>query len=362
MLRLGSHLGMKHISLTLALVVIATLGPAPAQARVRLCNGYKVTKAGTNGNDTLRGTPKRDVIAGLGGNDVIRGADGRDILCGGRGRDTLYGQRDNDFLDGDRGKDLLLGGRAGDGGTGDEGADELRMGTGDDWIEVGEDSGRDLIDGGPGPDFIDLSVTDPSEGEPDDASGPAFVDLATGVVNSADGGENQVVVGTVENVYGTGAGDEIHGDEGPNVLDPGYNGGGTLYGRGGGDILTAGQDGGTTYFGGAGNDIINPLESNEIDGGAGTDELDFCGPSARISLDISVDIARGRSEVRYRDEVFGINNFVEIEDVITCGGDDELLGDEKDNLLDSGPDHDSIDGREGSDTCLGGEEVANCEA
>jgi Tol biopolymer transport system component len=53
----------------------------------RLTNRCGIT--GTEGDDTLRGTPLRDVITGRGGSDSITGADGHDRLSGGPGADTL---------------------------------------------------------------------------------------------------------------------------------------------------------------------------------------------------------------------------------------------------------------------------------
>ena len=48
-------------------------------------------KLGTNGNDTLTGTKKGDIISGRDGNDVIKGGKGDDILGGDAGKDTLSG-------------------------------------------------------------------------------------------------------------------------------------------------------------------------------------------------------------------------------------------------------------------------------
>ena len=67
--------------------------------------GPDCTKRGTNGNNTLVGTPRRDIICGLGGSDVLRGRGGRDVLLGGRGRDVLNGGPGADYLDGGAGID-----------------------------------------------------------------------------------------------------------------------------------------------------------------------------------------------------------------------------------------------------------------
>jgi Ca2+-binding RTX toxin-like protein len=98
-------------------------GPGGVPAR---CGGLRATKAGTNGPNVLRGTPKRDVIAGFGGNDTIRGFGRGDVLCGGKGRDRLIGGKGRDRLLGGPGRDTLRGG---------PGKDKLRGGPGLD-IEI----------------------------------------------------------------------------------------------------------------------------------------------------------------------------------------------------------------------------------
>ena len=352
-------MGMRNTPVILALVVVASL-TAPAHARTARCEGARATKVGTPGNDRIIGTGKRDVIAGLGGNDVIRGMSNNDVLCGGPGRDRIYGDVGEDLMDGDRGNDLLVGGRAADYIVGDEGADKLRGEGGLDRFRLGLDSGDDVIDGGRGPDWIDMSVPN-DEGLPSGARGSAFVDLQAGVAEGRDGGRDRIVVGTIEHVYGTGNGDEIYGDAGPNELVAGYNGHGTLDGRGGKDTLRTGQDGGTTFLGGPGDDAIYPVESNTVDGGEGRDDLRFCELFGNPG-DIFVDLAEGRSEVREGDRVTASNPLTGIENVRTCDGDDEMYGDASDNHLIAGRGTDSIDGREGTDTCVNGEQTANCEA
>ena len=44
---------------------------------------------GNDGNNTLIGTPRHDVIRGFGGNDLIRGRGGEDDMYGGKGRDYI---------------------------------------------------------------------------------------------------------------------------------------------------------------------------------------------------------------------------------------------------------------------------------
>jgi hypothetical protein len=96
-----------------------TPGPAPT------CRGRTATIVGTNHADTLRGTPRRDVIVALRGNDTIRGRAGNDVICAGRGNDHV---------------------------TGDNGADRINGGPGRDTLRGGK--GKDRLNGGPGPDRL----------------------------------------------------------------------------------------------------------------------------------------------------------------------------------------------------------------
>lgn len=69
-----------------------------------------VRLAGTNANNWLRGTNRRDVLRGLNGNDRLRGFRDRDVLTGGGGNDRLIGNAGDDVLQGGAGKDQLRGG------------------------------------------------------------------------------------------------------------------------------------------------------------------------------------------------------------------------------------------------------------
>ena len=87
---------------------------------------------GSDGDDTLLGTPDADVICGLEGNDRLRGLGGDDLVLGGEGKDRIAGGSGDDRLRGEKGPDSLRGGG---------GRDSLSGGP-----------GRDLLSGGPGRD------------------------------------------------------------------------------------------------------------------------------------------------------------------------------------------------------------------
>ena len=93
------------------------VGAGSSPSWQRLAAGPTCTITGTDGDDVLTGTPRRDVICGLGGDDTIAGLDGRDRLFGGGGADTITGGAGRDVLKGGRGADTL------DGGTGQDRCD-----------------------------------------------------------------------------------------------------------------------------------------------------------------------------------------------------------------------------------------------
>jgi len=65
-----------------------------------------VTKIGTEGLDTLRGTNEADNLLGKGGSDTLFGLSGTDNLLGGTGKDLVFGgYRDSTG----RGDDILVG-------------------------------------------------------------------------------------------------------------------------------------------------------------------------------------------------------------------------------------------------------------
>jgi Ca2+-binding RTX toxin-like protein len=113
-------------------------------------------RVGTDGDETLSGTPGIDIMLGLGGRDTINGLDGNDLLCGGNGEDTLNGGEGADILDGEKGDDTLSGGN---------GSDRLRGGAGGDSLTGG--AGADTFSGGSGSD----TNTDFNAGQGDTSDG-----------------------------------------------------------------------------------------------------------------------------------------------------------------------------------------------
>ncbi len=134
-------------------------GPDIGAYELVTCLGVAVNRIGTDGNDTLTGTPGADGFLLLGGNDTAFGLGGNDGLCGAAGNDRLNGGAGNDSATGNAGKDKLTGGSGKDNLSGGSGGDKLFGGAGKDKLKGfgGKDKlkgqgGRDICIGGGGKD------------------------------------------------------------------------------------------------------------------------------------------------------------------------------------------------------------------
>ncbi len=118
-----------------------------------------------------------DVLSGGAGNDVLYGDGGDDTLSGGQGNDTLDGGAGNDVVDGGHGDDLFTFG-AGDG------IDSFNGGYG--WTDTIQMEG---FSGGPGDGAGWTLQVDDGVGYTEIENGLAFDSEASGVIQTADGGE-----------------------------------------------------------------------------------------------------------------------------------------------------------------------------
>jgi Ca2+-binding RTX toxin-like protein len=142
---------MRRVVLVLAAMALAML-PASGVA-------WAVTKIGTNGPETLRGTTKSDNLVGRGGNDVLFSYAGNDHLLGGLGKDILFGGNP-ERGESSRGNKSLVGGSGNDAVVGGKGPDNLVGGEGNDWVHDGFEPKRraaaqDILFGGSGDDVLD---------------------------------------------------------------------------------------------------------------------------------------------------------------------------------------------------------------
>ena len=288
---------------------------------------------GGAGNDVIFGNAGNDVIdAGEGddfadggeGSDAIRGGSGNDILLGGTGADFVSGDDGNDIVRGEAGNDIVDGGAGEDVVEGGDGNDVARGGTGDDAILLGDgddiaiaelNDGNDEYSGGEGVDTYDTTATSQS----------VTIDLVAGTANSSETGSDTLV--GFENVN-SGAGDDaITGSSEANVVNAG--GGADMVGLGDGDDTAVAQSG-------DGND--------SYDGGAGSDTYDTAATGAAVTIDLAAGTASSAA--------IGTDTIASFENVATGAGDDSIVCDDADNVVNSGSGNDNVDLRGGDDTVI----------
>lgn len=367
---------------------VATLGSVKGIEWVEVYGGIRSTVIGSSGNDFLQGNVARDVLNGRGGADTLVGGLGLDDLYGGKGRDELFdsvnlgtrqrGDADTDLLFGGDNRDLLVsvadddrlyGGDGWDVLVSIEGTDTLFGGNGRDTFKFHmqfensrihdeffsqinavrgfEDRVPDFatrrassldgisIDGGAGRDLLqldgllsvnaDMTLEDIEEG-----SEPAYVDLAAGEVRFDHSfGSAELSVSSIEDVFGTYRGDNIHGSDASNFV-MGLEGNDIIYGRGNADIL----------LGGPGRDLIRGgTQGDSIDGGAGKDRL--WGGTGNDTVD-------GNEKA---DRIFGGAGF---DTLSGNAGSDRLFGGDDSDQLAGGQGRDTLDGGSGRDLIAGG--------
>jgi Ca2+-binding RTX toxin-like protein len=111
---------------------------------------------GGEANDLLKGDKGSDKLEGQGGNDTLEGGDDNDLLDGGDGNDSLRGGTGSDQIYGGKGDDKLYADAGSATGNdilfGDTGNDELYGGVNNDILIGGNDA--DTLDGGAGDDEL----------------------------------------------------------------------------------------------------------------------------------------------------------------------------------------------------------------
>ncbi len=405
-------------ALVVAAVAVAMVPPSVAEARPT-CAGLPATIVGTQGNDKILGTPRRDVIAALSGWDTVRGRAGDDVICGSDGADTLVG---------DRGDDRLYGGR---GAVVDDRSgphlrnDDLRGGPGNDRMVGGRDN-RDLP--APLPDIVDFAS----------AVRGMDVDLGRGIAIGQGRDKLSVqawyVVGSRydDRLIGSRFGDHLSGGRGTDRLEgragPDIVGADVIRGQGqstpdillgqrGDDFLQTG-DGQDVQYGGVGDDELSdwgasadrlyggpgddwvkdtvvPAEDQVLRGGTGSNRLNL---STRFVVDGAQQQVAGVTDLRSRltrlrwtpPTVVETSGFTTLtlpdapwtiygtdaaehfwesntgpRTIYAGGGDDYLGGSNLADHLDGGPGNDRAVPQRGRDTCVSVEEILygdTCEA
>ena len=134
---------------------------------------------------------------------------------------------------------------------------------------------------------------------------------------------------------GTSGSDQLQGNAGNDRLS-GYAGADQLSGDAGNDTLMGGE-GNDTLTGGAGSDVMN--------GGKGNDTAVFTGSTPIV---VNLNLTRSQETGQGRDTLSSVEN------IKSGSGNDNLTGNSRANLLDSGIGNDKLFGGTGNDTLLGG--------
>ncbi len=276
--------------------------------------------------ESLRGGSFNDTLRGDGGNNQIRGGLGNDTIDGGAGNDTA------DYFSASNSVTVLLtnllSGHTGGSSSGADGIDTLidiesivgsffndtLTGNDQDNVINGED-GNDVIDGGAGNDTASYI----------DASGAVQVTLGEGAgAGSSTGAAGNDTLTNIENITGSEFNDTLTGNSSGNVINA----------RGGDDTLK----------GLAGNDTLN--------GGSGIDTADYSAASGAVNVTLT-DLISG-STGGSSTGAAGSDTLVDIENVLSGTGDDTLIGNDQNNVLNGGGGNDFIDAALGDDTLNGG--------
>ncbi len=276
------------------------------------------------GNDKLVGSYWDERIDGKSGDDVLVGNSGNDTVIGGAGNDWVFGGDGNDNLDGGTDSDVVFGG---------DGNDIAAGGSGDDAIIAGD--GNDVVSGGQGNDWIDAGAGD------DNVNG----DEGNDIVLSGDGNDT---------VNGGQGNDILHGGLGNDAINGGA-GDDVIYGDGGNDSLDGGDGNDIIYAGGDisslnGNDgddrIIASSAAEVLNGGTGIDTISYVNSTAAVNVNLTTNVVSGGFAEGDR-----IVNFENIEG---SNHNDELIGNEKDNLISGNDGDDTIIAGSGNDKITGG--------
>ncbi len=271
---------------------------------------------GGSGNDNLTGSDFDDIIDGNNSPTAPAAAD-TDVLNGGAGDDILYGRGGNDTLSGGSGSNQLFGG------------------AGNDLYLV--DSAGDVVVENVGEGIDEVRTTLASyvlSGNVENLRGIGGGDFA----GTGNGAANLIVSGAGnDTLNGGGGADILLAGDGNDIVNGGA-GADNSYGQGGNDTLTDGGDAADTMLGGTGDDIYIVQNS-------GSSTIEFVG--------------EGTDEVRTTFSVYGLQANVENLTFLDNANHAAGVGNTLANTITGGTGIDSLFGREGNDTLLGGSGSAN---
>jgi VCBS repeat-containing protein len=356
-----------------------------------------INGAGNDLNNIINGNTGANVLDGLGGNDIINAGAGSDILNGGDGNDQLNGDAGDDILNGDAGNDNLNGGI---------GNDVMRGGSGDDTYIVDSTGDVTIENAGEGLDTVQASVSYQLAAEVENlvltgngnttGTGNELDNVITG-----NGGNNLLSGGLGADTLDGGAGsDTLDGGSGADKLSGGI-GNDTYIVDNAGDVVIEAAGAGSdtvessidytlganlenlTLTGGAlngtGNALANSITGNAadnlIDGGAGVDTMaGGAGDDTYIvdaTADTVVEAAGAGIDTVRASATYTLS--ANVENLILTGSaaingtgnalDNNITGNDANNVLSGGAGKDTIlggggndiiDGGSGADTMAGG--------
>ncbi|MDN5112005.1 cadherin-like domain-containing protein [Aliarcobacter butzleri] len=303
--------------------------------------------------------PGNDYINAGSGNDIVYGQDGDDIILGGDGDDILYGGNGNDYINGGKGADRI------DGGVGD-----------DTIVMDAEDFSRnafitEIVNGGSGFDTViiqgdkgvnfDMGLTNiesfiGGEGN-DNIIGSQFSDIIRGgkgadTYYTLDGDDIVYIDGEdikakSGNFIDTGDGyDKIYIEDSIGVdFDVADTNAEEIISGSGNDILRNTKNDNVTIYGMDGDDIIYGSAGIDIlDGGTGNDTIDYSNSDFGVMVNLLTNSVSGGYATGDT-----IKNF---ENVVGTKYDDNLIGNNKDNIFYAGAGNNTINGMGGIDTVV----------
>ncbi|QRF68631.1 beta strand repeat-containing protein [Ponticoccus alexandrii] len=293
-------------------------------------SGSDYIKTGA-GNDILRGDAdvnSTSLISGsitqYGGNDTLDGGLGNDSLIGGLGLDTAsfasVAQAVTVFLDGIGGGPINAVGQGSDTFDGIENVigssrDDLIVGDGSDNVIEGG-AGADNLVGNGGIDTLSYASS----------TGFVNVSIETGYVGGGSGSHaigdtflNGAGQTSFRNLIGSEHDDILNGDDFDNYI---FGGDGDDYLRGRGQQTTTAGGGDT------------------LDGGEGSDWVDYADNATNINVSLATGFANGGPNTDALGDVF-----ISIENIRGTNFGDRMTGDANDNIF---------EGRSGNDTLIGG--------
>src|SRR4051794_3618454 len=206
------RIGIRVIPFALVLaglIALALTSIGSARARPK-CFGKAATIVGSNGPNTISGTPHNDVIVTLGGNDTVKTPSGpknqgKDIICTGPGNDEIVGNGDSEKFSGGPGDDLIKSGNG------------ANLVVGDNANPSGNESGktgRDDLIGGRGGDFIvgDNYASGNATGGANDKNTRAGAGPDVVIGDSASVGSGNATGGGDDRMGGASGNDLVIGD------------------------------------------------------------------------------------------------------------------------------------------------------